>query len=85
MLLAYAQQAVLAQQVALIASFVDNFDPIQARYVGPELQQLLIWLANYYDHSRDVHASRILALLRPLTNPRRRRRSFPTSQPPSSA
>ncbi|THW64674.1 hypothetical protein D6D20_02636 [Aureobasidium pullulans] len=67
-LLAYAQQAVLAQQVALIASFVDNFDPIQARYVGPELQQLLIWLANYYDHSRDVHASRILALLLPLTN-----------------
>ncbi|CAC9884997.1 unnamed protein product [Aureobasidium pullulans] len=61
--------AVLAQQVALIASFVDNFDPIQARYVGPELQQLLIWLANYYDHSRDVHASRILALLLPLTNP----------------
>ncbi|THY30403.1 hypothetical protein D6D01_03224 [Aureobasidium pullulans] len=53
-LLAYAQQAVLAQQVALIASFVDNFDPIQARYVGPELQQLLIWLANYYDHSRDA-------------------------------
>lgn len=54
MLLAYAQQAVLAQQVALVTTFLSSFDPVQARYVGPELQQLLVWLANYYDHSRNV-------------------------------
>ncbi|KAI4726110.1 hypothetical protein E4T49_06133 [Aureobasidium sp. EXF-10728] len=53
-LLAYAQQAILAQQVALVLNFLAHFDPVQARYVGPELQQLLVWLANYYDHSRDA-------------------------------
>ena len=53
-LLAYAQQAVLAQQVGLVSNFVAAFDSVQARYVGPELQQLLTWLFNYYDHSQDV-------------------------------
>ncbi|KAH0354873.1 hypothetical protein KCU83_g2393, partial [Aureobasidium melanogenum] len=53
-LLAYAQQAVLAQQVALVANFLTHFEPVQARYVGPELQQLLLWLSNYYEHSRDA-------------------------------
>ncbi|KAI5204587.1 hypothetical protein E4T38_04597 [Aureobasidium subglaciale] len=52
-LLAYAQQAVLAQQVALVTTFLSRFDPVQARYVGPEMQQLLIWLTKYYDHSKD--------------------------------
>jgi COP9 signalosome complex subunit 3 len=55
-LLAYAQQAFLAQQVALIGNFVAHFDPVQARYLGPELSTLLTWLANYYEHSRNVSA-----------------------------
>ena len=44
----------LAQQVALVANFLSHFDPVQARYVGPEMQQLLTWLANYYEYARDV-------------------------------
>ena len=58
-LLAYAQQAVLAQQVALVANFLAHFDPVQARYVGPEMQQLLTWLANYYEYARDVRSFQI--------------------------
>lgn len=50
----------LAQQVALVFNFLTHFDPVQARYVGPEMQQLLTWLANYYEYARDVRTPQTL-------------------------
>ncbi|KAF1356541.1 hypothetical protein BDV97DRAFT_342071 [Delphinella strobiligena] len=34
--------------------FLASFDAVQARYMGPELRELVFWLASYYDSTTDA-------------------------------
>lgn len=35
-------------------TFLNAFDPVQARYVGRELRGLISWVAYYYEQTRSV-------------------------------